>query len=101
MSRRRRGSLCGAEPGRRERGHSDRWRATPAQRASQSRPWLAHADRLDQRHARFAAGDAKHGAFVALHCTACHGEDGISCVALTSRFGPARSIVRGECEIHL
>jgi cytochrome c553 len=27
---------------------------------------------------QIAAGDAKHGAFVALNCTACHGEHGIS-----------------------
>jgi cytochrome c553 len=38
--------------------------------------WISRT--LDQ----IAAGDAKHGAFIAMNCVACHGQDGVSSSAL-------------------
>jgi cytochrome c553 len=49
--------------------------------ASESKPTLFTPTRIAWTSAtlgRIAAGDAKHGAFVALNCTACHGDHGIS-----------------------
>jgi cytochrome c553 len=49
--------------------------------AGESKPALFTPTRIAWSSAtlgHIAAGDAKHGAFVALYCTACHGEHGVS-----------------------
>ncbi|MBV8242185.1 MAG: cytochrome c4 [Hyphomicrobiales bacterium] len=49
--------------------------------ATESEPTLRTSTRIAWTSStldQIAAGDAQHGAFIALNCTACHGQDGVS-----------------------
>jgi cytochrome c553 len=57
----------------------------PALRTSSRIAWTTHT--LD----RISAGDAKHGAFIAINCVACHGQNGVSTSTLAPTLAGMKS----------